>query len=126
VPGKVVDASVVAALAFQEPDAEKAASRLEGGELYAPALLAYELVSVACKKIRKAPGKREVLVEGLTSVLAMDFRWTEPDHADVLAIALATGLSAYDASYVSLARSLDAELVSFDKDLLAAARKVAG
>lgn len=124
-PGKIADASVVAALAFQEPDAEKAASWLEDGELYAPALLAYELVSVATKKIRRFPEKRGVLMQGLACALAMDFRWTEPDHADVLAIALATGLSAYDASYVSLARSLDAELVSFDKALLAAAKKLA-
>jgi len=81
VPVRVADASVVAALAFQEPDAARAATWLEGGELYAPSLLA---------------------------------------------IVLATGLSVHDASYVSLARSLGAELVSFDTDLLAAAGKLAG
>ena len=122
-PGKVVDASVIAALVFQEPEAGRATSWLEGGDVYAPVLLAYELVSVACKKIRKYPGKRDVLVTGLECALAMDIHWAEPDYPDVLAIALATGLSVYDASYVSLARSLDAELLSFDRDLLAAARK---
>ena len=91
--------------------------------MYAPALLLYELVSVACKKIRRFPEKQGVLMQGLDCSLAMEIRWTEPDYADVLAIALATGLSTYDASYVSLAWSLDAELVSFDKDLLAAAKK---
>jgi hypothetical protein len=40
-PVKVVDASVLAALAFGEPRADEAASLLSGADLYAPDLLPY-------------------------------------------------------------------------------------
>ena len=39
------------------------------------------------------------------------------DHADVLELALKTGLTANDASYLYLARQLGAELVTLDKML---------
>ena len=47
----VVDASVLAALAFREDRAAEARTLLDGAELYAPSLLAYELVSIARQKI---------------------------------------------------------------------------
>jgi predicted nucleic acid-binding protein len=39
------------------------------------------------------------------------------DHAEVLTLAAGTGLTAYDASYLWLARTLDAELVTLDRQL---------
>ena len=46
-PAKVVDASVLAAMAFGEPLADEAARLLSGADVYAPDLLPYELTSVA-------------------------------------------------------------------------------
>ena len=43
------------------------------------------------------------------------------DHDGVLALAEATGLTSYDASYLWIARALDAELVTLDRKLAAAA-----
>lgn len=45
------------------------------------------------------------------------------DHAAVLDLAEATGLTAYDASYLWLARSLDGELVTLDRKLAGALQK---
>lgn len=56
-PVKVVDASVLAALAFGEPRADEAASLLSGADLYAPNLLPYEMASVAIKKIERYPAQ---------------------------------------------------------------------
>ena len=42
------------------------------------------------------------------------------DHAAVMDLAEATGLTAYDASYLWLARELEAELVTLDRKLAAA------
>ena len=43
------------------------------------------------------------------------------DQAGVVVLATATGLTAYDASYLWLARHLQAELVTLDRRLAAAA-----
>ena len=48
------------------------------------------------------------------------------DHAEVVALALETGLTAYDASYLWLARRLGLELVTLDKALQAAVGGPAG
>ncbi len=45
------------------------------------------------------------------------------DHDAVVALALTTGLTTYDASYLWLARQLGAELVTLDRQLDAAAVK---
>jgi predicted nucleic acid-binding protein len=43
--------------------------------------------------------------------------WQDVDHADAVLVAQATGLSTYDASYLWLAGSLGADLVTLDRRL---------
>jgi predicted nucleic acid-binding protein len=118
----VVDASVLAAIVFNEPEAARWVRRLEGAALFAPTLLQYELQSVACKKCRHARDDSPRLIRALA--LALDPRagitWMDPDPADVVLLANATGLSTYDASYLCLAGVLDADLVTGDEALAAA------
>lgn len=121
-PAKVVDASVLGALIFGEPRAEEALALLKGEELYAPPLLAYELASVARKKVLRYPQLREKIFEALEIGLSLDINWTEVDHAEVLKLALDTGLTTYDASYLYLARSLGIPLLTFDERLAAWAK----
>ena len=121
-PAKVLDASVLGALIFGEPRAKEALSLLEGAELYAPPLLAYELTSVARKKALKYPQLRERISEALEIGLSLDINWTEVDHLEVLRLALETGLTTYDASYLYLARSLGVPLLTFDERLAAKAK----
>ena len=118
-PAKVLDASVLGALIFGEPRAKEALSLLEGAELYAPPLLAHELTSVARKKALKYPQLRERISEALEIGLSLDINWTEVDHLEVLRLALETGLTTYDASYLYLARSLGVPLLTFDGRLAA-------
>ena len=121
-PTKVLDASVLGALIFGEPRAKEALSLLEGAELYAPPLLAYELTSVARKKALKYPQLRERISEALEIGLSLDINWTEVDHLEVLRLALETGLTTYDASYLYLARSLSVPLLTFDERVAAKAK----
>ena len=121
-PAKVLDASVLGALIFGEPRAKEALSLLEGAELYAPPLLAYELTSVARKKALKYPQLRERISEALEIGLSLDINWTEVDHLEVLRLALETGLTTYDASYLYLARSLGVPLLTFDERAAAKAK----
>jgi predicted nucleic acid-binding protein len=118
----VVDASALAALVFDEPGAEEVAGRLEGCRLYAPPLLKYELANVAWKKARRHPEVAGRIARALRVALDREswISWMDVDHADALLVARATGLTAYDASYLWLAGYLGAELVTLDTRLAAA------
>jgi predicted nucleic acid-binding protein len=115
----VVDASALAALVFQEPNAEIIAKRLNGASLAAPSLLRFELANVACKKMRVHPAGAVKIVECLIEGLEIGRRiaWHEVDHSGVVLIAQETGLSTYDASYLWLAGWLGADLVTLDTRL---------
>lgn len=57
---KVVDASAIAAILFNEPDAPKVVAAIADDALVAPSLLAYELASVCLKKIRLHPDRHDL------------------------------------------------------------------
>lgn len=57
--------------------------------------------------------------------LNMGIRLVEPNFIDVLRLAAETGLTAYDASYLQVARTLSVQLVTFDDHLDAAAQVTA-
>jgi predicted nucleic acid-binding protein len=116
-PAKVADASVIAAIVFGEPEAAAATRLLDDAEIVAPRLLAYELTSIAQTKTRRAPDLRDSIARALEVGLAVGYRWVDVDHLAVLALALETGLSTYDATYLHVARSLEIPLVTFDRRL---------
>ncbi len=118
---KVVDASAVAALLFSEPEAEVVASALDGAELVAPTLLSFELTNVCLTKCRRHPDLRQALLAAFQLRGRLGIAETAVDHRDVLELALKYGLTAYDASYLLLARKLGAELVTLDEALTRAA-----
>ena len=117
---KVVDASALAALLFDEPKAKAVADRLEDGNLVAPALLSFEIASVCLKKLRSSPQQREALLAAFALYPRMPIEVVEVDHADTLQLAEAFGLSSYDAAYLWLAQKLAAEFVTLDRKLQAA------
>lgn len=118
----VVDTSAFAALVFQEPAADFVRDRLEGATVFAPSLLRFELANTAWKKIRRQPERASKIIAALT--IALDDRsgliWQEVDPADTVLLAQATGMTAYDASYIWLAASLGADLVTLDSRLATA------
>ena len=118
---RVPDASVIAAIVFDEPRADEAASLLDGMDLSAPSLLAYELTNIARTKARQRPERIAEVEQSLSKALSLNIRSVDVDHGSVLRLALEKGLTAYDASYLYVARLLDAPLVTFDQRLGAAA-----
>ena len=113
-PARVADASVIGAIAIKEDQAEQAESLLQGAELYEPPLLAYELASIARKKALLDTRRVSEVLHALELALAADMNWVEVDHVAVLRLALDTGLTTYDASYLYVARTLALPLVTFD------------
>jgi predicted nucleic acid-binding protein len=118
---KVVDASALAALLFGEPEAAAMAERLRAGRLVAPALLDFEIANICLTKIRRHYTSREDLLAGFRLRTRTAIEIVAVDHVQVLALAEASGLTAYDASYLWLAQRLGAELVTLDRRLAAAA-----
>jgi predicted nucleic acid-binding protein len=122
---KVVDASAFAALLFGEPEAEAVAKQLAGARLIAPALLGFELANVCLLKCRRHPEQRAGLAAALRLRSGLSVEEIAIDHDGAVDLATETGLTAYDASYLWLARQLGAELVTLDQQLARAAAKPA-
>ncbi|MDX2145803.1 MAG: type II toxin-antitoxin system VapC family toxin [Rhodospirillaceae bacterium] len=117
---KVVDASALGALLFGEPDAEAMAERLSGTRLFAPALLFFELANICLKKVKRHPKQRDALVVALDLAAGLGITVADVAQPNIVRLADETGLTAYDAAYLWLARHLGAELVTLDKQLLKA------
>jgi predicted nucleic acid-binding protein len=117
---KVVDASALGALLFGEPDGAHVAERLRDARLIAPALLPFEVVSICLKKMRRHPDQRDALMVAFGMLERMEVGIVEVDQGDVLVLAQRVGLTAYDASYLWLARETSSELVTLDGQLAAA------
>jgi len=117
----VVDASALAALVFGEPDSARVRHGLQGRVLHSTSLLDYELANTALKKLRRLPDDSAAILAAMHVAGALPIRRDVPDMVQVVALAAATGLTAYDASYLWLARRLGAPLVTLDQALARAA-----
>jgi len=122
-PG-VVDASALAALLFDEPEAAATAAILEDLILTAPTLLPYEIASVTLKKLHRRPQQAQAILlsADLFNHLAIDL--VETPHAELASLALRTDLSVYDAAYLWLATELVAPLITLDRDMADRARRL--
>jgi len=120
VTDKVVDASVIVALLFNELTQESIVPRLRGSLLHAPTLLEFEVANACLKKVRAAPGERQALLGAFSLLDELAIVLQTIDLADAIALAERTKLSLYDASYLWLARALGAELVTLDGKLASA------
>jgi predicted nucleic acid-binding protein len=121
-PAKVADTSAIGAIIFAETDAPTARAMLRDVDIVAPRLLAYELTSIARTKSVRTPHLRDMIAQSLKDGLALNVRWVDVDYVAVLQLALETGLSTYDATYLYVARSLGIPLVTFDQRLQEASR----
>ena len=114
---KVVDASAIVALLFNELKGEEIVPRLREATLRAPSLIGFEVANACLKKIRAAPAERAALLEALSllDALSISLETVNLDAATILAERMK--LSLYDASYLWLAHTLGAELVTLDDKL---------
>jgi len=92
--------------------------------LVAPRLLPHELDSVCLRKIRVAPRERSRLLAARALADQMQIALLDVDQPGVIELALAMGLTAYDASYLWLAGTHGAERVSLDARLERAAARL--
>jgi predicted nucleic acid-binding protein len=114
---KVVDASALAAVMFNEPAADEIARRVRGARLTAPVLLGYEIVNACATQLRRHPDLRDEVLQAFTLQGGLTIETAEVDYASVLVIAEQFRLTGYDASYLWLAQLLRGELVTLDRPL---------
>lgn len=122
-PVKVVDASAIAAVLFNEPDSEKVVRSIGHDALVAPPLITFELASLCLKKIRSYPRQRDLLLAAFQLMSRLDIKSSPVDLADAVVLAVDTGLTVYDACYLWLARELGCELLTLDKKLGAVSKR---
>ncbi|UPY36005.1 type II toxin-antitoxin system VapC family toxin [Sediminicoccus sp. KRV36] len=115
----VVDASAIVALLFNEPEASRIAALIDGQRLATSSIFSFELANVCLMKSRRQPERRDAIRAAYALHPSLAIEEYPVDHAETLALAEATRLTHYDASYLWLARSLNAPLITLDKALLA-------
>ncbi len=113
----VVDASAVAAVLFSEANGATIRAHVRGESLLAPQLIDYELANICWKRIRREPLAGQGLLTMLASLDSLGIRRVAVPATEIVALAVQTGLTAYDASYLWLAMSRDVELVTLDDKL---------
>ena len=124
----VVDASALAAIVFQESKRAAIEDYLEGAVVFAPRLLEFELSNAARNKMAQSPKDALDILRALARGLEerWGLNWCDVQPIDVVLVSQQTGLSVYDASYLWLAGSLGAELVTLDERLAAASERLSG
>jgi predicted nucleic acid-binding protein len=124
-PPAVVDASLIAALVFAEPEQAAAAQSLVHCRPVAPELLPYELANVAVNKLRRGHAE-EAVRASLVDLGSLGIELHAVAAPLVFELAARYGLTAYDAAYLALAGRLRCSLLTFDARLAAAGRQHLG
>jgi len=121
----IVDASVVAKFHFQEDGSDRARDFLTSGAVIgAPELLVIEIASVAAKLVQRGFATPEQAQAAMVSLgdLVDEFIPMRTLGPAVLRMARDCGCSAYDATYLVVARDRGLRVVSADLRLIERAR----
>ena len=105
----VADASVLAAIAFQDPRSDEVEAWLAERQLHEPP---------------RHPRDAAALETNLAVVLAMGFLWESMDQCAAFQLAVQTELSGFDAAYLWVAHALGMPLVTFDEQLATVAAEL--
>jgi len=124
--GYVVDASVAVKWLIPEDHSEKAVKLLEDWtgeelELKAPRLLRLEVTNALTKYVEKGILSGEQAAEGLSIFREIALTYIEEDWQlieDALRASMTENLTVYDAIYLTLAKKLDAALITADERLI--------
>ena len=120
---RVVDASAIGALLFNEDAAPWVRDETFGEVLIAPGLFHFELGNICWKKMRQFPAQADTLQRNWMSWnIAPPVTIRDVDLSGTMQLAHAHNLTFYDASYLWLARDRAATLISLDAPLVKAAR----
>lgn len=125
-PPIVVDASLIAAIVFAEPELELARARLSGFVPIAPALLDFEIANATATRLRRRAIGVDEAARAMQDFVDLPIERAEVDTGALPLLGHRFGLSAYDAAYLWLAGEIRAPLATFDARLARAAAQYLG
>lgn len=120
----VIDASALLAVIVGEPERDRIVERTTGHSLVGPGSIPWEIGNAFSSMLRQ---KRVGLTEakrGLAIFESIAIRYIPVDLENALSLAQATGLYAYDAYFLDCAARHAAPLLTLDRSLQRAARKM--
>lgn len=115
----VIDASALAAVMFDEPEAEPVIASISG-RLVAPTLIRYEIASVCTTKLIRYPQLKRYTLARYRLLDRLELETAEPAWHALPALAERWAISTYDAAYLQIALQRGAFLVTLDARLAAA------
>jgi predicted nucleic acid-binding protein len=121
----VIDASAALGLVFPDEsvDDERLQHVVRDGQLHAPAIWSFECANALTTAVRRGRMAPAVAVRAAHLLMSLQVEIHQESHpSDLLQTAMETGLSAYDAAYLDLARRRGGVLLTFDRGLIAAAQ----
>jgi predicted nucleic acid-binding protein len=116
----VIDASALAAVLYDEPEAPAVLAGCTG-DLIAPTLLPYEIASVCRTKMLRRPDDARRILACHAGYATLGVRLIDPDWSELPQLTHRWALSVYDAAYLQIALRERAALVTLDARLAAAA-----
>ena len=120
----VVDASAIAAVLFDEPEAAPVMASA-GSTLLAPGLLRYEMASICAAKLQREPKLARMTLQRYRLFNGLAIEFLDPDWGALPLLARQWELSAYDAAYLQLALKRKVPLLTLDARLAQAYDKAA-
>lgn len=125
VPMKIIaDTNTFIAVALNEPEKAKIIQLTEGHELIAPDVLPFEVGNALTAMMKKNSLKREEVESAweIIQQIPVDLRQTDIKYS--LRIAISYNLYAYDAYFLACAEKLHSPLLTLDRGMQKAARKM--
>jgi predicted nucleic acid-binding protein len=125
-PRLVVDASVLAALVYDESNAQDAFAWMSGRNVCIPHIADGEIANVGLNKVRRRVLGLGAVTEALAFYETLDVQRYPIAVSAAMQLGHRYALSAYDAAYLWLAEMLAAPLATFDARLGEAAQRHLG
>jgi predicted nucleic acid-binding protein len=119
----VIDTSAVLAVILEEPERPALIAAARGAVLLAPASVPWEVGNALVSFVRRRRLTRTEAGLAWTAYEAIPRRLVEVDVGEAIQLAIESGLYAYDAYFLVLARQRRLPLLTLDRRLGAGARR---
>jgi len=120
----VVDTSVIIAVIANEPEKEALVELTTGASLIAPRSVHWEIGNAFSAMLRRERVKLEQTIQAVRLYQRIPIRFVDVELEESLKIANMLGIHAYDAYLIRCALKYKSPLISLDRKLVSAAKKM--
>jgi predicted nucleic acid-binding protein len=120
----VIDTSALIAVIAGEPERKRIVEVTTGNTLIGPGSIPWEIGNAFSAMFKQDRLTLDEAQKGFAIFVNIPLRYIEPDFVNVLKISKETRMYAYDAYFLDCAIRLKAPLLTLDRKLLTAAKKI--